>query len=79
MDGGILAFDFLGPINQELRINLSDFNPWISFKSKIVLSNISEGYPAFKTTTDNLYPDDLKPALVVPYRALFVPEILPVL
>jgi hypothetical protein len=28
MDGGILAFDFLGPINQELRINLSDFNPW---------------------------------------------------
>jgi hypothetical protein len=26
-DGGILVFDFLGPISQELRINLSDFNP----------------------------------------------------
>jgi hypothetical protein len=24
----ILVFDFLGSSNQELRINLSDFNPW---------------------------------------------------
>ena len=27
MSGRFQAFDFLGPISQELRINLSDFNP----------------------------------------------------
>jgi hypothetical protein len=47
---------FYWTFNQELKINCLFLILDISIKSQIVLSNISEGYPAFKTTTDNLYP-----------------------
>src|SRR5664280_1867877 len=71
------AFDLFGPISQDLKIICLFLIPGISFKSKIVLCNISEGYPAFKTTTDNLYPDELRMASIKLTRAVLASRFLP--